>query len=307
MAKICIDAGHGGKDAGAVNGIRKESNDNLEMALKLQNLLTKQGVKVVMTRENDTNPTLAQRTSLANKEKCDLFLSLHRDSFSNANGATVYVYSKASQKTQDYGKAILDAVAGVGFASRGVKKGAANYTDYAVNRDTTMPACLLELGFISSALDNSTYDRKKDGIALNITKAICKQLGVTYKEVAVKPVTYEEVAVKPIVQVPKAYKPTIKEFQQALIKDGYRLPKYGADGYWGNETLQAATKAILKRSVIYRNKNLTALVQKAVGVTADGKYGANTEKAVKAYQKVNGLTADGIVGINTYKKILGVK
>ena len=300
--KVCIDAGHGGKDVGAVNGIRTESNDNLEMALKLQNLLTKQGVKVVMTRETDKDITLADRTSLANKEKCDLFLSLHRDSFPNANGATVYVYSKASQKTQDYGK---------------VRKGAPNYKDFAVNRDTTMPACLLELGFISSALDNSTYDGKKDAIALAITKAICKQLGVTYKEVAVKPVTYEEVAVKPviyeevavkpIVQVPKAYKPTIKEFQQALIKDGYRLPKYGADGYWGNETLQAATNAILKRSVVYRNRNLTTIIQKVVGVTADGKYGADTEKAVKAYQKVNGLTADGIVGINTYKKILGVK
>lgn len=298
MNKVCIDAGHGGKDTGAVNGKRKERNDNLEMALKLQNLLTKQGVKVVMTRANDTNPTLAQRTSLANKEKCDLFLSLHRDSFPNANGATVYVYSKASQKTQDYGKAILDAVVDAsGFSSRGVKKGAANYTDYAVNRDTAMPACLLELGFISSALDNSTFDRKKDAIALAITKAICKQLGVTYKQEVVKPV----------VQTPKAYKPTIKEFQQALIKDGYRLLKFGADGYWGNETLQAATNAILKRSFIYRNKNLTAIIQKAVGVTADGKYRADTEKAVKAYQKANGLTADGIVGISTYKKILGVK
>lgn len=296
MAKICIDAGHGGKDAGAVNGKRYEKNDNLEMALKLQNLLTKQGIKVVMTRENDTNPTLVQRTSLANKEKCNLFLSLHRDSFKNAYGATVYVYSNASTKTYDYGKAILDAVVSSGgFASRGVRKGAPNYKDFAVNRDTSMPACLLELGFISSALDNSSFDRKKDSIALAIAKAICKQLGVTYKDVkapTVKPVT--------------PYKPTIKEFQKALIKDGYRLPKYGADGYWGNETRVAATNAILKRSVIFRNKNLTTIIQKVVGVTADGKYGADTEKAVRVYQRANGLTPDGIVGINTYKKVLGI-
>lgn len=296
MAKICIDAGHGGKDAGAVKGKRYEKNDNLEMALKLQNLLQQQGVTVVMTRKTDKDVTLAQRTSLANKEKCDLFLSLHRDSFKNAYGATVYVYSNASTKTYDYGKAILDAVVNSGgFASRGVRKGAPNYKDFAVNRDTVMPACLLELGFISSALDNSNFDRKKDAIALAITKAICKQLGVTYKEIKAPTVK------------PKAYKPTIKEFQQALIKDGYRLPKYGADGYWGNETATAATKAILKRSVIYRNRNLTAIIQKVVGVTADGKYGADTERAVRAYQKANRLTADGIVGINTYKKILGVK
>ncbi|HZK21150.1 MAG TPA: N-acetylmuramoyl-L-alanine amidase [Oscillospiraceae bacterium] len=296
MAKICIDAGHGGADAGAVNGKRYEKNDNLEMALKLQNLLTKQGVTVVMTRKTDKDVTLAQRTSLANKEKCNLFLSLHRDSFPNAYGATVYVYSNASTKTYDYGKNILNAVTDMGFASRGVRKGAPNYKDFAVNRDTSMPACLLELGFISSALDNSNFDRKKDTIALAITKAICKQLGITYKDVkapTVKPVT--------------PYKPTIKEFQKALIKDGYRLPKYGADGYWGNETRVAATNAILKRSVVYRNKNLTAIVQKVVGVKVDGLYGRDTEKAVRVYQKANRLTADGIVGINTYQKMLGVK
>ena len=51
MMKVCIDAGHVGKDAGAVIGKRYEKNDNLEMALKLQNLLQQQGVTVVMTRE----------------------------------------------------------------------------------------------------------------------------------------------------------------------------------------------------------------------------------------------------------------
>lgn len=290
--KVCIDPGHGGKDAGAVNGKRYEKNDNLEMALKLQSLLKQQGITVVMTRETDKDVTLAQRTSLANKEKCNLFLSLHRDSFPNAYGATVYVYSNASTKTYNYGKAILEAVVNSGgFASRGVKKGAPNYKDFAVNRDTTMPACLLELGFISSALDNSNYDRKKDDIAKALCKAICKQLGVVYVDKTVKP----------------AYKPTVKEFQQALIKDGYKLPKYGADGYWGDETATVARKAILKRAVIFRYKNLTALVQKVVGVTVDGKYGKDTEKAVKSYQSKNRLTADGIVGINTYKKMLGVK
>ncbi|HZJ75031.1 MAG TPA: N-acetylmuramoyl-L-alanine amidase [Clostridia bacterium] len=290
MMKVCIDAGHGGKDSGAVNGKRYEKNDNLEMALKLQNLLQQQGVTVVMTRETDKDVTLAQRTSLANREKCDLFLSLHRDSFPNANGATVYVYSNASTKTRDYGKNILNAVTDMGFASRGVRKGAPNYKDFAVNRDTVMPACLLELGFISSALDNSTYDRKKDDIAKALCRAICKQLGVVYIDKSKR----------------TEYKPSIKEFQTAASKDGYKFPLFGADGAWGDETAGVAQSAILRRSPVYRNKNLTALVQKVIGVKVDGLYGKDTEKAVRAYQKANGLTADGIVGINTYKKILEI-
>ena len=48
------------------------------------------------------------------------------------------------------------------------------------------------------------------------------------------------------------------------------------------------------------------IVQKAVGVGVDGKFGNDTKTAVMAYQKKHGLTADGIVGLNTWKKILGV-
>jgi N-acetylmuramoyl-L-alanine amidase len=55
------------------------------------------------------------------------------------------------------------------------------------------------------------------------------------------------------------------------------------------------------------NKNLTKIVQKVVGVDADGLCGSITREAIMAYQKAHGLTADGEVGINTWKKILGVK
>ena len=56
----------------------------------------------------------------------------------------------------------------------------------------------------------------------------------------------------------------------------------------------------------YKYKNLTRIVQEAVGVSADGLFGTKTKAAVTAYQKANGLTADGAVGINTWKKILSV-
>ena len=100
------------------------------------------------------------------------------------------------------------------------------------------------------------------------------------------------------------YNPTVLEWQKAAIADGFKFPKYGADGMWGSECEAVAKKAIVKKRLFYTNKNLTKIVQKVVGVTADGKCGAKTAEAIKAYQKAHGLEADGCVGLNTWKSLL---
>ncbi len=97
----------------------------------------------------------------------------------------------------------------------------------------------------------------------------------------------------------------IKRFQTAALADGFTLMS-GADGIWGKECEAVANKAILKKRVVYKYKNLTKLIQKCLGVTADGKFGTNTKNAVINFQKQNGLNPDGIVGVNTYKRLLGV-
>lgn len=100
---------------------------------------------------------------------------------------------------------------------------------------------------------------------------------------------------------------TVLEWQKAADADGYKFPKYGTDGHWGAECESVAKKAICKRNYWpWKNKNLTKIIQKTVGVTADGKFGGDTKKAVIAYQKKKGLAADGVVGLNTWKKILNV-
>ena len=112
-------------------------------------------------------------------------------------------------------------------------------------------------------------------------------------------------ASKPIVDpVVKSVK--VLEWQKAAIADGFKFPVCGLDGDFGSECVNVAKKAIVKRRAFYKYKNLTKIVQKAVGVTADGLCGANTAKAIKKYQEKHGLVADGEVGLNTWKKILGV-
>jgi peptidoglycan hydrolase-like protein with peptidoglycan-binding domain len=103
-----------------------------------------------------------------------------------------------------------------------------------------------------------------------------------------------------------AKKKKITAWQKAAIADGFKFPKYGADGAWGDESVAVAKKAVCKKQLVYKNKNLTKFLQGQLGITADGKFGAGTKTAVINYQKKNRLTADGVVGLNTWKKILGV-
>lgn len=103
----------------------------------------------------------------------------------------------------------------------------------------------------------------------------------------------------------------ILEWQKSAIADGFEFPKFGADGEWGAECEAVAEKAIVKMRIsngenVYKYPNLTKIVQKAVGVTVDGKCGVKTDKAIIEYQTENSLKADGDVGLNTWKKILGV-
>ena len=102
------------------------------------------------------------------------------------------------------------------------------------------------------------------------------------------------------------YKPTVKEWQLAAIADGFKFPKYGADGEWGAECVSVATKAIVKKRAYYTNKNLTRIVQRVVGADVDGLCGNETAKAIRAFQQQHGLVVDGEVGLNTWKKILNI-
>lgn len=79
---LVIDAGHGGKDPGAIGRKCKEKEINLAVALELGRLVTQNcpDVKVVYTRKTDTFVELNERADIANKAKADLFISIHVNS-----------------------------------------------------------------------------------------------------------------------------------------------------------------------------------------------------------------------------------
>ncbi|MCL4147766.1 UNVERIFIED_CONTAM: hypothetical protein GTU68_014748 [Idotea baltica] len=95
---IAIDAGHGGKDAGAIGKHgTKEKDIVLAIARKLAKLVNQEpGMRAYLTRKNDTFISLRGRINLARKQKADMFISIHADAFHRreAKGASVFVLSE---------------------------------------------------------------------------------------------------------------------------------------------------------------------------------------------------------------------
>ncbi|MCE4048007.1 N-acetylmuramoyl-L-alanine amidase [Bacillus sp. Au-Bac7] len=154
MAKIFIDPGHGGSDPGALGNGLQEKDLTLKIAKKIQALLKGyKNVSVKLSRTGDTYPTLTQRAVDANKWGADFFFSIHI----NAGGGTGYEDYRCSQvsASSNTGKIqntihdeIMKSIKGYGVTTRGKK--AANY---AVLRQTNMPALLTESLFIDRAAD----------------------------------------------------------------------------------------------------------------------------------------------------------
>lgn len=84
---VVIDAGHGGKDGGAINGKLLEKNIVLSLALKIGDELKKKGYKVYYTRANDRFINLRDRTKIANDKKANMFISIHANASPNKKAA----------------------------------------------------------------------------------------------------------------------------------------------------------------------------------------------------------------------------
>ncbi len=102
---VVIDPGHGGKDPGAIsrNGRTKEKNITLSVALKLGNLIKENfpQIKVVYTRSTDKYVELAQRAEIANRNKADLFISIHVNSAKAAQARGTETFVMGAHKSED--------------------------------------------------------------------------------------------------------------------------------------------------------------------------------------------------------------
>lgn len=89
LTKVVIDAGHGGKDPGALGKKSREKDITLSIALKLGNYIKEKsdGVEVIYTRSTDEFIELHKRSEIANKNKADLFISIHANANKNISAS----------------------------------------------------------------------------------------------------------------------------------------------------------------------------------------------------------------------------
>lgn len=154
---ICIDPGHGGSDPGAVAGSTYEKNLNLTIALQMRNYL--EGIDppyptfdVIMTRTTDVFVSLSNRHDMANNADVDVFISIHCNAVDNTSvrGATArYPNNHDVALSTNLANSMITAIT----PSPIPKHSNASYQNIQVLRNTTMPAALVECGFMSNSSD----------------------------------------------------------------------------------------------------------------------------------------------------------
>jgi N-acetylmuramoyl-L-alanine amidase len=109
IKRVVVDAGHGGRDPGAIGrtGLR-EKDVNLDIARRLNNLLRAQGIDVVMTRSTDTFITLERRVEIGNRANADFFISVHSNAARSKRLSGFEVYY-ITEKVNDANRAFAAA------------------------------------------------------------------------------------------------------------------------------------------------------------------------------------------------------
>ena len=171
---IMLDAGHGGRDPGAVYNGRQEKDDTLRLTLAVGEILQNHDIDVQYTRTTDVYESPYEKAMEANNAGVDFFISIHRNSFPTDNvvsGVESLVYDLSGIKLQ-MAENINEQLEAVGFVNLGVKA----RPNLVVLRRTKMPAVLVEVGFINSNTDNQLFDDNFDAIAQAIASGILDTL-----------------------------------------------------------------------------------------------------------------------------------
>lgn len=151
MKRLVIDLGHGGTDPGAIgpNGTH-ESSVVLAIGNELNELLKCCNLEIKFTRLSNKYLSLTERAKMANDFKADYFLSIHINSASDktVRGVEVWQYSNTNEKLNKFSNGLCADVSKIlNIRNRGLKLS----KELSILRNTTMPAALIEVDFISNA------------------------------------------------------------------------------------------------------------------------------------------------------------
>lgn len=170
---VVLDAGHGGTDYGAMRAGINEKDINLDVVLKTQAILKSKGVNVYLSRSTDVFVPLSQRTAYTESVSPQLFVSVHVNACSKPEiyGIETHYYHDNSLELANVLHSKL--VNNVDSKDRGIFK-----SKFYVINHTTVPAVLLEIGFISNDNERNELvsEKRKQQTAKAIAEGIIKYL-----------------------------------------------------------------------------------------------------------------------------------
>jgi N-acetylmuramoyl-L-alanine amidase len=189
VLRVCIDAGHGGSDPGASGNGLQEKDVALDVALRLADLLATDtgdtsgggAWDVLLTRVDDSEVTLVERVTMANAFSADSFVSIHANAFADptANGTETYAWAEGTVAAQLRDRVHARMLQAWGLADRGTKT-----AGFYVLLNTTMPASLSEMGFITNPGDAALLGdaEARESMALAHLFAVQEHHGFTIHE-----------------------------------------------------------------------------------------------------------------------------
>ena len=148
--RILVDPGHGGPDTGARSPHGWcEKDVNLSQARAIRDALRKEGFQVLMTRDDDSFPSLYSRPKLAYDERVDAFISVHHNACP-AHRDPREVRHTTTYASNEKGLALASAIQNrMAAALPDIKDAGAQTKSFAVCRNPAVPSCLLEVDFIN--------------------------------------------------------------------------------------------------------------------------------------------------------------
>lgn len=184
---ICVDAGHGGTDPGAIAGGVRESDVALAYALEVGAELARRGAGVLYTRADDRTLDLAGRVQAANEHGATLFLSVHCNASPSPNPHGFQAFHAAGSVQ---GRMLASTIYAAAVRVTGESRWSGSFPDESpqcggrrlyVLRATRMPAVLIELGFITHPEERSDLldPVTRQEFARAIAGAVAAHLGVT--------------------------------------------------------------------------------------------------------------------------------
>ncbi|HBR01665.1 MAG TPA: N-acetylmuramoyl-L-alanine amidase [Ruminiclostridium sp.] len=191
---VTIDAGHGGRDPGTVSPYEDDLHEKditLDIAKKVEELLTGKGIKVNMTRETDDHLSdvikedLLARADVANKSDASLFVSIHVNAYdlkykgaASVSGLEVYYLNKDTTYTDFTEERLAEIIGQEVSSAADIKFNGVKSNALSVLRNTEMPAVLVETAYITNKEDHARLASKKfrDATARGIADGIEKAL-----------------------------------------------------------------------------------------------------------------------------------